>query len=120
MNKSLYFAIATAAAMGYAAGEYDLAVSGALAGQNETREHVFTIDSIPAAFATRIATYLTETECPKVAAKLGNVCDPATVAYDVRIIRRADGKGRVVGSLSLPVYVTERPPVVPGEVVEVP
>lgn len=116
MQKRVFFAVATAATMGYAIGEYDIVASDALAGQNETRTHEFRLPSIPPAIKTMVETYLTNVECPKVNAKYGDgTCNPATVPFVIRLIRSPSGAERIKGDLSgLPVFVTTRPPPIPN------
>ena len=99
----------------------DLLITTVSAGQNETRSHQFTLAAVPGAFNTRIEAYLSATECAKVDAKFGSgSCDSATVPYDIRLMRKANGKTRVVGKLLVPVFVTIRPPVAPPEPPEEP
>lgn len=93
----------------------DLLVADANAGQNESRDYVFTLNNVPAGFNSQIETYLTNVECPKAVALYGDVCDPATVPYEVKLIRKSVGNTRVVAKLRLPVYVTVRPPAPPAQ-----
>ena len=116
--KKLYFVIATATAMGYAAGEYDLSpVSEVKAGQNATETYAFKLASIPAPIMTMITNYLTSTVCPAVNGGLGDgVCDPDTVPFRIVLSRDRLLRDSVDGRVSdMPIFKTARPPSVPGE-----
>lgn len=110
------FVIALTAAATTAVNQVpDLLIADASAGQNDVRDYVFTLNNVPASFNNQIETYLTNVECPKAVSLYGDVCDPATVPYEVKLIRQSVGNTRVVARLKLPVYVTVRPPVPPAQ-----
>lgn len=122
-TRKLAFVIALTAGATTAVNQIpDLLVQEVQAGTNETRSLHFNIEDadFPAALDTMINNYLTSKVQPMAQAKWGDVLDPATVAYDIRILRNGNGIRSIHGKVKgLPVFTTERPPAPPPEPPEI-